>query len=154
MLKPKIVFVVGHSNWGKSRTLKALTGESHRVRRTQIAGVEYFIRRMSNDDQPKSFIERMAAMEPDRWPQILAALCPDFDNPTKATATVLQGLRDRGYKLYFWVLTQQHGTGESIRSCEISRLRKYGKVELFSKQAEAAIRAKNFRAYVRSIGEF
>lgn len=121
MSEPKIFFVVGHSNWGKSRTLRALTGETHRVRRTEIAGVEYFIRRMSNDDQPEGFIKRMVAMEPNRWPYILAALCPDFDDPTKATASVLQGLCDRGYTLFFWVLAQQHRTGERISPSEISR---------------------------------
>lgn len=49
---------------------------------------------MSNDDQLKGFIKRMAAMDPAYWPHILAALCPDFTDPTKATAAVLQALRD------------------------------------------------------------
>lgn len=148
MSKPKVVFVVGHSNWGKSQTLRALTDDSHRVRRTEIAGIEYFIRRMSNDDQPEGFVKRMKAMRPDRRPQILAALCPDFDDRKKDTAAVLQSLRDSGYKLYFWVLARQYGKNGQIHPAEISRLRSFGKVEIFDEVAEANVRARKFKAYI------
>jgi hypothetical protein len=107
---------------------------------------------MSNDDQPKGFIKRMAAMDPAYWPHILAALCPDFTDPTKATATVLQTLRDKGYKLFFWVQAQQYGTSETIPKAEISRLQSFGKVEIFSGAAEADIRAKKFKAYITNVG--
>lgn len=107
---------------------------------------------MSNDDQPEGFVKRMKAMRPNRWPQILAALCPDFDDPAKDTAAVLQSLRDNGYKLYFWVLGIQYGTGNRIPPTEISRLRKFGKVEIFEEIAEANVRAKKFRTYVIDVG--
>jgi hypothetical protein len=150
MSKPKVFFVVGHSNWGKSETLRALTGGSHRVRRTTISGVEYFIRRMSNDDLPESFIKRMTTINPANWPNILAALCPDFDDPEKKTAVVLQALRDKGYELFFWVLHGQYGTGALIQPAELSRLRTFGKVELLSEAAEASARSKKFKAFVAS----
>lgn len=151
MSKPKVIFIVGHSNWGKSQTLRELTGGSHRVRRTKIGGIEYFIRRMSNDDQPAGFIKRMGAMDPAYWPYILAALCPDFMNKTKATAMVLQHLKDKGYKLFFWVQSQQYGTSETILRTEISSLRTFGQVEIFSEVAEANIRAKKFKAYITNV---
>ena len=69
------------------------------------------------------------------------------------TATVLQALRDKGYRLFFWVLHQQYGTGEVIKSSELSRLRLFGKVELFSSTAEADARSKKFKAFVASIGD-
>ncbi|WP_287497027.1 hypothetical protein [Pandoraea sp. CB10b_02] len=153
MSKPKVVFVVGHSNWGKSQTLCALTHGSHRVRRTKIDGIEYFIRRMSNDDQPEGFVKRMKAMHPDRWPQILAAVCPDFDDPEKDTAAVLQSLRDSGYKLYFWVLGCQYGTNNRIPSADISRLRSFGDVEIFDEIAEADVRARKFKAYIIGVSK-
>ncbi len=103
---------------------------------------------MSNDDLPASFIKRMTTIHPDVWPNIIAALCPDFDDPEKKTAAVLQALRDKGYKLFFWVLHGQYGTGERIKSAEISRLRSFGKVELFTEVAEASARAKKFKAFV------
>lgn len=108
---------------------------------------------MSNDDQPKGFVKWMKAMHPDRWPQILAALCPDFDNPAKDTAGVLQSLRDNGYKLYFWVLRSQYGTDNRISSTDISRLRSFGKVDIFDEIAEANARAKRFKAYVKDVGK-
>ena len=150
MPHPKVFFVVGHSNWGKSETLRALTNGSHRVRRTTIADLEVFIRRMSNDDLPESFIKRMSTIHPDHWPYIIAALCPDFDDPEKKTATVLQALKDNGYKLFFWVLQKQYGTDEIITAGELSQLRSYGKVELVTEAAEAGARAKKLRSYVAS----
>jgi hypothetical protein len=149
--KPKVIFIVGHSNWGKSQTLRKLTAGSHRVRRKKIAGIEYFIRRMSNDDQPEGFIKRMAAMDPVNWPYILAALCPDFTDASKATAKVLQGLKDKGYRLFFWVQVQQYGTSETIQRIDISRLRSFGQVKVFSSAAEADIRAKELKAYITTI---
>lgn len=148
MPQPKVIFVVGHSNWGKSQTLRALTGGSHHIRKIEISGTDYFIRRMSNDDLPDSFIKRMTTIHPDVWPNILAALCPDFDDPEKKTAAVLQALRDKGYMLFFWVLHKQYGTGELIKSAEISRLRTFGKVELTSEVAEANVRGKKFKTFV------
>lgn len=108
---------------------------------------------MSNDDQPDGFVKRMKAMHPAGWPQILAALCPDFDDPAKGTAAVLQSLRDNGYKLYFWVLGSQYGTGNRIPRTEISRLRSFGKVEIFDEIAEANVRAKKFKAYVTNVSK-
>lgn len=108
---------------------------------------------MSNDDQPEGFVKRMKAMRPDRWPQILAALCPDFDDRAKDTAAVLQSLRDNGYKLYFWVLRSQYGTENRISSTEISRLRSFGKVEIFDGIAEANVRARKFKAYVVDVAK-
>jgi hypothetical protein len=107
---------------------------------------------MSNDDQPEGFIKRMKAMDPADWPYILAALCPDFTDPTKATAVVLQALRDKGYKLFFWVQSQQYGTNETILKADISRLRSFGKVEVFSGAAEANLRAKKFKIFISTAG--
>ncbi len=76
MPKGKIAFVVGHANWGKSKTLSALTNGNYRLRRTTIAEDEFFIRRMSNDDQPKGYIKFMLSLDPALRPYLIAALCP------------------------------------------------------------------------------
>lgn len=151
MPNPCVVFVVGHSNWGKSKTLRALTDDSVRVRRTVISGVEYFVRRMSNDDLPQSFIDWMTTVEPAKWPQIIAALCPDFDDAGKETADVLTSLQARGYKLHFWVLNKKFGTEEFVKPNEITRLRRFGKVEVIEEEWEASNRAKKFKAFIMSI---
>lgn len=151
MPKPKVVFVVGHSDWGKSKTLRALTNDNYRVRRTTISGVEYFVRRMSNDDLPESFVDWMTTVNPERWPNILAALCPDFETSEKKTAAVLQVLQNKGYKLFFWVLHKKFGVNEFIQSSEIARLRTFGKVEVVKDEWEASVRGRKFKAFITSI---
>jgi hypothetical protein len=46
--KRLVAFVVGHEKWGKTFTLRALCG--HAAKRVTIGGVEFFVRRSSNDD--------------------------------------------------------------------------------------------------------
>ena len=61
LMQKRIAFIVGHESWGKSETL----GQS----RT-------FVRGMSNDDRPTSFIY---FMDTTKRPAIIAALCPKFE---------------------------------------------------------------------------
>jgi hypothetical protein len=103
---------------------------------------------MSNDDKPESFIDFMNSLDPDDLPCVIAALCPNFEDPEKGTTEVLQKLRDAGYKLYFWVMEQKYGSKQKVTSRELSKLREFGKVELFSVEVEAADRAKNFIAFI------
>ena len=105
---------------------------------------------MSNDDLPESFVKRMSTIHPDHWPYIIAALCPDFEDSKKETAIVLQALKDKGYKLFFWVLQKQYGTDEIITAGQLSRLRSFGKVEVVTEVAEAGARAKMFQTYIAS----
>jgi len=147
----RIAFVVGHANWGKSKTLSALTNGNYRLRRTTIAEDEFFIRRMSNDDQPKGYIEFMLSLDPALRPYLIAALCPQFDDPTAATNSILTNLRAKGYQLFFWVIEHQFGTDEVVTAKEIQRLRGFGKVEVFSATAEAGSRAKSFKNFVKNV---
>ena len=57
MEKARIVFIVGHRRWGKSTTLTALANGMRRF--ISLAGVEFFIRRMSHDDRPDEFFAEM-----------------------------------------------------------------------------------------------
>ena len=148
MPRPKIAFVVGHSNWGKSETLRALTSGNPFKRSVTISDIKFFVRRRSNDDKPRSFIDRMKSFDPIDWPYIVAALCPDFDRPHKGTLDVLQTMRSKGYGLYFWVLEEQYGTKETIKRDEVSKLRDFGKVEIYAGQAQALTRAKHFKSFV------
>ncbi len=151
MSKGKIVFVVGHAHWGKSQTLRALTNDDFRVRKIGIGGEEFFIRRMSNDDQPEGYIKFMQSVYPATKPNLIATLCPNFHNPDAATESILSTLRANGYKMFFWVIEHQYGNVGAVTAKEISRLRKFGKVEIFSRKFEATARAKNFKRFVSSV---
>ena len=151
MAKPKIAFVVGHSDWGKSKTLRALTNGNYWIKRTKINGVEFFVRRMSNDDLPDSFIRKMKSMNPAVWPHIIAALCPNFDDAKVSTRSILSDLRGKGYQLFFWVIQCQHGTDEVVSPGELALLRQFGKVEVFADRSEAEVRAKRFASFIKNV---
>lgn len=150
-MKPKIVFVVGHENWGKSHTLRFLTNGNWRVRSVKIKGTDFYIRRMSNDDQPDSYVKFMKSVSPHKKEMIIAALCPNFERQNARTESILKSLTSKGYQLFFWVLQHKYGTGEQIKAEEIKKLKSHGTVELFSSTAEAKQRAALLRTYIETI---
>lgn len=151
MPKKKIAFVVGHTQWGKSSTLRALTNDDFYQRRATIGGLEFFIRRMSNDDKTLEYIEFMKSIDPTTKPNLIAALCPQFEDPDAKTELILTTLHKKGYQLFFWVIEHQYGTDAVVSTKEIQSLRKFGKVEVFSKIAEAVARSRSFRQFVSNV---
>lgn len=135
--KQQAFFVVGHSHWGKSRTLKALTGNSAYVRSMSIGGRSFAIRRRSNDDiDTAPWAARITALESAGHSHLLLALCP-----TTQALPVLRRL-SRTYDLYFWVMKDRFkGTGQ-ITPAEVARLQAFGRVSLFSGQHPARVRAR------------
>jgi hypothetical protein len=156
IMQKRIAFVVGHENWGKSRTLSGLKEicES-RGRRLIIRDTEFLVRSMSNDDKPDSYIDFMNSTS---RPAIIAALCPKFkklknyEDSRKSIDETLQFLRQRGYHLFFWVIEHQWaGTGR-ITQEEIEELRRNGVVEVFEgRNVESKSRARRFRAFVSDV---
>jgi hypothetical protein len=151
MSNKKVAFIVGHANWGKSSTLRALTNNDYRQRRITIGGFDFFIRRMSNDDRPEGYIEFMNSIDFTTKPYLIAALCPQFKNPEAGTELILSALREKGYKLYFWVIEHQYGKNAIIDTEEIQTLRKFGKVEVYTETSEAAARSRSFKHFVSNI---
>lgn len=150
MVKGKIAFVVGHSNWGKSKTLRALTGDSHYIRRMTILGAEFWIRRMSNDDLTPEYAEFVGKLDPSLRGHVIAALCPQFDDPTIGTMAVLESLRAR-YEMFFWIIERQYGRAGRVTPVELQVLGRFGHVELFSGKAEAVGRAAAFKRFIRNV---
>ncbi len=151
MSQPKIVFIVGHANWGKSSTLRALTGGSHHVRAIELKESRFLLRRMSNDDRPESFKKLLSRLDPSYWPHVIAALCPKFQDGDDGLESILESLRGKGYRLFFWVMEHQFGTAEKIRATELTSLRRFGKVEVYSPRSEAHVRAAKFRTFVEQV---
>ncbi|EOW9129308.1 hypothetical protein G6364_17445 [Vibrio cholerae] len=146
MSNKKIVFVVGHENWGKSKTLKALTDNSRYIKNYEIGEHEWFIRRMSNDDQPDGYYDFMDNLTKS---YLIAAFCPNFDDERyDITVDLLSKLKDKGYELYFWVLKTQFTSGNKMSSDYIAKLKDYGTVEVFSQICEADIRASELRKFI------
>jgi hypothetical protein len=150
MKKGRVVFVVGYSNWGKSRTLRSLTNGNSHQKLILIQGTEFFIRRMSNDDKPKDFYAFIDCVDPADKPQLIVAFCPEFHE--RRVQQSLETLQQKRYRLFFWVLRHQYGTQQIVRPDEITELRRYGRVEIFDDgQAEDTARARALRAFIETI---
>ncbi|MGD0090813.1 MAG: hypothetical protein ABSE73_12910 [Planctomycetota bacterium] len=152
MAKPFAFVVVGHSNWGKSWTLKALTGGSWHRKRVRIKGHDFFIRRMSNDDDPKppNEADRQSLLDFARkekgFRPVILALCPAFQE--EKTAQLLDVLREK-FTLKFWVMKKKFGESDKVVTCEeIGKLRTYGIVEVFAEEVEANSRAAALRHFI------
>ena len=145
------IVLVGHSNWGKSKTLKALTNDIVQYRYWDIADRTFFIRRMSNDDFSQDLKEFVENLSPDKQEFVLLTLCPDFDEPLKYAKANLIKLSQK-YTLNFFVLQYAYDSDRSVSSTEIGKLKEYGSVEVFtSKNAEAVTRAKALRRFIESV---
>lgn len=157
-MEPKrLVFVVGHEDWGKSRTLRALIDVCHgQGKRINIDGTELFVRMMSNDDKPKPYHEFMRSLSK---PYVIAALCPKFrslrnyDDSAKAVDSTFEILQQHGYKFYFWVIEHKWQEEEMVITREeLSELRRYGTVEVFERRGVESIqRARQLRSYVSNV---
>jgi hypothetical protein len=147
MDKARVVFVVGHGRWGKSKTLSALAGGMRRY--ISLAGVEFFIRRMSNDDRPPDFYAEMHRVRAVETPSLIVAFCPTMKEDPRARRC-LKSLQRKGYRLFFWVLRRQQkpGTNGSIEHGEIRSLKKYGQVKVFEGQVPKSRRAKALRRFI------
>lgn len=149
---PKIVFVVGHENWGKSKTLRFLTENDFHKKYYGINNILWFIRRMSNDDDTKGYYEFMKNLDVKNKPNIIAAFCPNFDEERKEkTVDILNILKNKGYDLYFWVIEHQFITKKKMNFSFIKQLEVFGKVEVYSRLEEADIRSFHLKKFIENI---
>ena len=149
MQAAKIFFVVGHSNWGKSSLLRAMTDGNSYQKKIIITNTEFFIRRMSNDDQPQGYVEFMRSLTPQSRPNVVAAFCPKFNSNGDTDPAILQPLKEKGYELLFWVMRNQQGPGGGIiTDFEIEKMREAGNTEVFLEKTSPHILAKNFKSFV------
>lgn len=142
----KAYLIVGHSNWGKSKTLKQLTSNSRRVRYFSISGEDFFIRRMSNDDFEKKLLKFVTDATKYKR-NLIIAFCPAFDK-SRESKKILDIL-SKDFTLFFFVLKHKFGSDLTISKNEIDVLRKYGDVSVFNKRNEEdKIRALSFEKYI------
>ncbi|MFH1719883.1 MAG: hypothetical protein ABIF19_21225 [Planctomycetota bacterium] len=152
MAKGKAFFVVGHSNWGKSKTLRALTNGSGE-RYINIKKARFFIRRTSNDDEWKKFDKFLKELDPSRKPYVIVALCPKFDGRSRNIEEMLRQLKKK-YKLFFFVLVHQwHEKGNrKISDGEIKKLERFREVKLYTannnRDNADVTRAREFKRYI------
>jgi hypothetical protein len=137
-------------NWGKSSTLRALTGGNHHVYWIDIvskkdgSAYEFFIRRMSNTDDPESFMNFITAAAHENI--IIAFFIGD-----PSAQNLLQTLSAR-YNLRCFVLRHCWGNpAQAVTAAEIARFAVTGGVYDYSLQnSPDTARAAAFRAYMEA----
>lgn len=149
-IRPNAVFIVGHSNWGKSRTLKALT-DDRLLRYWTVADTEFFIRRMSNDDRPAGLVDLARRLNPRETEHVIMALCPNFDEPWAKTAVILDAVQSKGYRMWFWVMERAFRGDLTVSANEIQLLREYGTVSVIRERLPAEARARSLSAFLRQV---
>jgi hypothetical protein len=141
--KGKAFILVGRAHWGKSYTLRELTGGSRSIRHTVINGIRFFVRKMSNTDFWESFIAFIQTVTVDR-------LIISFSAGTPNDTGILDILKAR-YELFFFVLERRYGSpARTISAAEIAVFKKYSaRVCVYTKtDAPASARASAFKAFV------
>jgi hypothetical protein len=134
MAKGKAFFLVGHEDWGKSETLKALTNGNRHRRYWPINGNRFFIRRMSDDDKPKEYKHFLETrLIRDQRPYVLAALCPTLDKrlDNKLLRDLLSAVK-RSYEVFFFVLRNKGDNPvKIIRDDEIAAFDALGTTKVY-----------------------
>jgi predicted ATP-dependent endonuclease of OLD family len=155
MSKSKVFVLVGHSNWGKSFTLNALTeryGDGWKKRSVIIKHELIPIKKMSNDDRPVDEIIKFAKRQIAGSKNFIIALCPNFSpDRKKDTEKLLKILKDN-CKVYFMLLKRAQGDSDirELQQSEIMVLREYGKIEPISKKIDKYVRAKKFKDFIEN----
>lgn len=156
-MKARIVFVCGHSNWGKSWTLRPLTGGRHQGRWADVGGERFWVRKMSNDDDSKKFLAYYRGLLPSSRRFVLGTLCPNFSATDQAAREALDTLAANGFTISFWVIEQQQsGRGGRLQRHEIAELKRRGRArfELFRELADPSARAERLRGFTeRGLGK-
>jgi len=144
MPQGQVFLVVGHENWGKSRTLKAMTDGNVHAKEVRIGSKSFFIRRMSNDDRPEEWVQFVDTLDPTEKPHVILTVCP-----RKEALPVLRKLTE-SYDLFFWVIRHRHNEGIQITIEEEKSLRALGTVEVYDQRREASDRAAAFKQFIRA----
>ena len=144
MTRGKAFLVVGHSNWGKSFTLRALSGGTTK-KWIRIRGQRVFIRYMSNDDVPGSFHRSVRGLDPAKKHYICIAFCPRVSDAP--TAKTIRALRSR-YDIVSFVMAQAYNGEKRLKPHEIGALKWLGDTRVLWERRSAPARARALRALI------
>jgi len=143
---PRAFFVVGNEEWGKSSTLKALTGGITQKRYIKITDRWFFIRRMSNDDIPDSWEIFIKGLDPKEKPDVIIALCP-----AEPALPFLRILQKRGFTLFFWIIRRRcDGKPGDLSDVEIERFKGLGWIEFCHQPADPNRRAAQLKKFIET----
>jgi hypothetical protein len=144
----KAFLLVGHENFGKSRTLVELT-ESKNSLRTSIGNKDFALKRKSNDDIGEELLNYVKDILKNKdYEYLLACFCPNFTDSNKCSMKILETLK-KECELYSFVLMKQFGRNKFVSQDEIESLKKYSNVLRYSASEDARERADALAKYIK-----
>ena len=145
MARARAILVVGHENWGKSRTLQALTGGQQRS--AMFGSTRVYVKRMSNDDDPLQLEKYFRDLNPAVQTRVLVAFCPKLAPPDTSARNLLAILQP-GYDLLFWVQRDSYPDQRVISPAELAAMRACGRVHVFPGRAADVQRGADLRRFI------
>ena len=146
-MNKKAYILVGHSNWGKSYTLKELTGNNSRQKYTNINGTNISVKKMSNDDSSFGLLNFIKQKTLNKQ-TIIIALCPSFEDKNKKTIEIIEELKSKSFSCYFFILSEKYTGIGKIKDEEINELKKYGTIEILTGKLDSLVRASKFKEFI------
>lgn len=151
----KVFIYVGHSNWGKSRALKILTGDNSHQKTVQIKNYNVRVRKMSNDDDGIGLYNWVQTFQKQSYERFIIAFCPKLA-PVVGQATVEQDNSlnilihlQKTNDLFFFVQKEMfNSSNNKISLQEINWLKTFGKVYVLKNQNNDIVRASEFLKFI------
>jgi hypothetical protein len=144
----KAFLLVGHENFGKSRTLVELT-KSRNSQHTLIENKYFALKRKSNDDIGKELLNYVKGILANKdCEYLLLCFCPNFIDSKKCSEKILETLK-KECQLYSFVLVKQFGTDKKVTQEEIENLKKYSNVFEYNESEDARDRADALVKYIK-----
>lgn len=144
----KAFIYVGHANWGKSFALKQITNNNSRKKTVQINNKWFWVRKMSNDDDPAGLLSFSKTI-PSKWYEnFILAYCPNHDHDQGAMG-ILNTLQE-SCELYFFIQEIKYSDpSKLIPITEIAYLQEIGTVHVLSGHNTDTVRADQFRSFIK-----
>lgn len=151
----KVFIYVGHSNWGKSRTLKIITGNNVHQKIVKIGNYNVRVRKMSNDDDGQGLYNWVRTFPTSPYDRFIIAFCPKLppitEEATDEQNTALDILIElqKTNILYFFIQEEMYNSPNNvITQAEINWLRTYGTVQVLPNQNIDTVRAHEFYNFI------
>jgi len=144
----KAFIYVGHSNWGKSFTLKEITNGNPFKKTVQINQQWVWVRKMSNDDTAVGLLNFAKTIPNLNYQNFILAYCPNQNNDQMAM-DILNELQQH-CDLYFFVQEEKFGNSNvKISTQEITPLNNFGTVQILTGQNNNIVRAQEFHKFIQ-----
>jgi hypothetical protein len=148
----KAFILVGHENFGKSKTIVQLTGKKNSSFDDDIVKERsLFLFRKSNDDKGEGLLTCLKGAIEKGAEYMLIASCPVFNrNETDNgnTREILKTLQESGYEIYAFILKESWNATQRIEDADLAALKPYCQKTQEATSRDAQERAKELRQFI------